>query len=313
MTGGERSGLRRAAPALALGVFGVSWAAVLVRLADAPAPSIAFWRLVFSVAVLLPLLLSSGQHRQLRRLEAADGWLLVGTGVVLAAHLTVWFLSLDYTSVASSTVLVTSHPLFVGLVSAVWLSEAPDRTEWAGIVLAVAGAAAVGWGDLAGGSDPVLGDLLAVSGAVLTALYFVLGRRLRSRLGIWSYAVPVYAVAAGVAGLFVLGTGGPFAGWGLPTWGFLAAMAVGPMLLGHTSFNWALEHVRAYVVSVVTLLEPVGATLLAVLVLGRDEIPGAATVAGGLAVLAGVWLSIRARARAPGGASWQASGGGETR
>lgn len=301
MSGGGRSGLRRAAPALALGLFGVSWSAVLVRLADAPAPSIAFWRLLLSVAVLAPFLVGSGQLRELRRLEPPD-WLLVGgAGVVLAAHLIAWFLSLEYTSVASSTVLVTAHPLFVGLFSALWLGEAPARAEWAGILLAVTGAAAVGWGDLAGGPDPLLGDLLALSGAVLTALYFVLGRRLRGRLGLWSYVVPVYAVAAVAAGLFVAGSGGPFAGWGLPTWGFLAAMALGPMLMGHTSFNWALEHVRAYVVSVVVLLEPVGATLLAVLVLGRGEVPGPVTVAGGAAVLAGVWLSIRARAGAGGG------------
>lgn len=308
---GWPAGLRRAAPALALGLFGVSWSAVLVRLAEAPAPSVAFWRLVFSVAILVPFLLASGQHRQLRGLGAGEGLLLAGAGAALGAHLTVWFLSLEYTSVASSTVLVTSHPIFVGLLSAVWLGEAPRRAEWAGIVLAVAGAAVVGWGDLLAGPDPLLGDLMAVSGAALVALYFVLGRRLRSRLGLWGYVFPVYAGAAAVAGLLALGTGSPLAGWGLPTWGLLAAMAVGPMLLGHTSFNWALEHVRAYVVSVVVLLEPVGATLLAVLVLGRGEVPGPRTLVGGAAVLAGLWLSLRARARADGRRTL-ASGGGET-
>lgn len=296
--GGEtaaRQGVRRAAPALALGLFGVSWAAVLVRLAAAPAPSVAFWRLVLSVALLLPPLWISGEWRQLRGLRAADwGWLGLG-GVFLGAHLTVWFLSLELTSVASSTVLVTSHPIFVGLLSALWLREAPARREWAGIALAVAGAVAVGWGDFRGGPDPLLGDLLAVAGAVLTALYFVVGRRLRARLGVWSYVVPVYATAAVVAGAFAAAGGMPLAGWDAPTWGYLAALAVGPMLLGHTSFNWALEHVRAYVVSVVVLLEPLGATLLAMLVLGRDEVPGWPTVAGGAAVLAGVWLSLRAR------------------
>lgn len=288
-------GIRRATPALLLGLFGVSWAAVLVRLAAAPAPSVAFWRLVFSVVALAPLLWASGQWRQLRGLDAADwGWLGLG-GVFLGAHLTVWFLSLELTSVASSTVLVTSHPLFVGLLSALWLREPPGRREWLGIALAVAGAVTVGWGDFRGGADPLAGDLLAVTGAVLTALYFVVGRRLRSRLGVWSYVVPVYAAAALVTGAFALAAGLPMSGWDAPTWGYLAALAVGPMLLGHTSFNWALEHVRAYVVSVVVLLEPLGATLIAIWVLGRSEVPGWHALAGGVAVLVGVWLSLRAR------------------
>ncbi len=295
-----REGIRRAAPALALGLFGVSWAAVLVRLAAAPAPSVAAWRLIFSVGLLLPPLWLSGEWRQLRRLDAADwGWLALG-GVFLGSHLTVWFLSLELTSVASSTVLVTSHPLFVGLLSALWLREPPGRREWLGIGLAVAGAVAVGWGDFRSGPDPLTGDLLALAGAVLMALYFTVGRRLRARLGVWSYVVPVYAVAAAVSAGFAAAAGLPMAGWDAPTWGWLVALAVGPMLMGHTSFNWALEHVRAYVVSVVVLLEPLGATLLAMLVLGRDEVPGWHVVAGGAAVLVGVWVSLRAR-RAPGG------------
>lgn len=295
--GGRRAGdgLRRAAPALALGLFGVSWAATLVRLAEAPAVSVAFWRLVFSVLLLVPLLAASGQWRELRSLGRRD-WVWLGlAGVFLAAHLVVWFLSLEYTSVASSTVLVTSHPLFVGLLSALWIREPPTGREWAGIAVAVAGGVVVGWGDFSAGAAPLVGDLMALAGAVLTALYFVVGRRLRARLGVWSYVVPVYMVAAAVAGAAALAGGAPLSGYEPSTWGFLAALAVGPMLMGHTSFNWALEHVRAYVVSVVVLLEPLGATVLAVLVLGRGEVPSWNTVAGGLTVLAGVWLSLRGR------------------
>ena len=292
------TGVRRALPALALGLFGVSWSAVLVRLAEAPAATVAFWRLAISVGLLLPLLLRSGQVAEVRRLGRRDWVWVVGSGAFLAAHLITWFLSLEYTSVASSTVLVTVHPLFVGLLSALWLAEAPGREEWIGIVVAIAGAVLVGWGDLGGGSRPLLGDGLALSGALLAALYFVAGRRLRPRLGLWSYVVPVYAVAAGLTGLFLAVRGTPFLGWSPLTWGCLAGLAVGPMLMGHTSFNWALEHVRAYVVSVVLLLEPIGATLLAVIVLGAEEAPGWTTVAGGSAVLLGVWLSLHARSRA---------------
>lgn len=294
---GSSAGVRRALPALALGLFGVSWSAVLVRLADAPAASVVFWRLLISVLLVLPVLAASGQTTELRRLRGRDWAWVTASGAFLAAHLIAWFLSLEHTSVASSTVLVTVHPLFVGLLSAAWLGEAPDRSEWAGIGLAIGGAAVVGWGDLGGGPQPILGDALALAGAALAALYFVVGRRLRPRLGLWSYVVPVYAVAAVLTGLFLWVRGQPVLGWSPATWACFAGLAIGPMLMGHTSFNWALEHVRAYVVSVVLLLEPIGATLLAVAILGSEEVPGSTTVAGGTAVLLGVWLSLRARSR----------------
>lgn len=289
--------LRRALPGLALGLFGVSWAAVLVRLAAAPAPSVAFWRLVFSLLVVAPLLAAGKGWRELPGLTSREVAMLVLSGLALGLHLATWFLSLEYTSVASSTVLVTTHPIFVGVLSAAWLGERPDRAEWMGIVMAVAGAMLVGWGDLAGGSSPLRGDALALAAAVLAALYFTLGRRLRPKLGLWGYVAPVYTVAAVVAACLVGASGAPWIGFSSATWIYLGALALGPMLLGHTSFNWALRHVRAYVVSLVQLLEPVGATLLAILLLGGGEIPGRGTVLGGGVVLVGVWISLRARRR----------------
>lgn len=293
----EASGLARAAPLLALGLFGVSWSAVLVRLTPAPATAIAFWRLAFSVLLLAPFAVGGDTLRQWRRLTAADWTAVGGSGLCLALHLVLWFESLELTSVASSTVLVSTHPIFVGLLSAVWLDEAPGRREWAGILLAVGGAAVVGWGDLRGGAAPLRGDLLALAAAAMAAVYFAVGRRLRARLGLQAYVIPVYAAAA-LATAASLGSGaGSFTGYPAYAWLLFLALAVGPMLLGHTSFNWSLRHVRAYVVSLVMLLEPVGATLLAILLLGSAEVPGPEVLAGGLVVLVGVAVSLRARAR----------------
>lgn len=289
--------LGRVVPVLLLGLFGVSWSAVLVRVAAAPASAVAFWRLALSVLVLLPFLVASGEWRDLRRVRAGE-WMWMGVaGGCLSLHLIAWFLSLEYTSVASSTVLVSSHPLFVGLLSALWLRERPDRREWAGIGAALAGALLVGWGDFRTGPDPLRGDLLALAGALGAALYLLVGRRLRRAFGLWSYVAPVYGAAGIVTALYLAYAGVPAAGFDRLTWACLVGLAVGPMLLGHTSFNWALGHVRAYVVSVVLLLEPVGATLLAILLLGRGEVPTPTTLAGGATVLVGVWLSLRARAR----------------
>jgi len=282
-------------PVLALALAGVSWAAVLVRLAGAPASVTAFWRLTFSVVLVVPFLWLSGQWRQLAAIRRADGvWILVA-GACLAFHFVTWFLSLEYTSVASSTVLVTAHPIFVGVLSARWLREPPRRLEWAGIGIAVMGAALVGWGDFRSGSAPLVGDALAFAAGGLAALYFVTGRRLRVRLGLWGYVFPVYLSAAVVAGGVVWITGAPANGYPVRTWWMFAALAVGPMLLGHTGFNWALRHVRAYLVSLVHLLEPIGATLIAVLVFGAAERPTWNTAIGGGVILGGVFLALRQR------------------
>lgn len=282
---------------LALAVFGASWAAVLVRLADAPPVAVAFWRLAFSLALpTIPALLVTGSWRQLRSSSRADWlWMLVA-GVCLALHFTTWFASLGYTSVASSTVILATHPLWVGVLSALILREAPGTFEWIGIGAAVLGAAIVGWGDLRAGSDPFLGDLLALLAALMLAVYVIAGRRVRPRLGLWSYVTVVYAVATVLTGLMAVVSGTALTGYPAGTWWVFVALAAGPMLLGHTGFNWALRHVRAYVVGVLQLLEPIGATTIAVVVLGRGEIPTTDTLVGGAVILLGVWIALR-RAR----------------
>jgi drug/metabolite transporter (DMT)-like permease len=116
--------------------------------------------------------------------------------VFLAAHFWSWIASLSYTTVASSVVLVSTQPVFVALLSVAFLKETPLPRQWAGIAVAVVGAGVIGWGDFAGGPEPLLGDLLAVAGAVFVSIYYVIGRRLRQRLDLWSYIAVVYGVAA---------------------------------------------------------------------------------------------------------------------
>lgn len=268
-----------------------------MRLADAPVSAIAFWRLTLSLLLILPLLVVSGQWRQVAELDRHAWRWVVLAGAALALHFVTWFLSLEHTSVASSTVLVTAHPLYVGLLSTLWLREPPSRLEWAAILVATAGAVWIGWGDLGVGEGAFVGDLLAALAAFFAALYFIAGRRLRLRLGLWSYVAPVYLLAALFTGISMWLRGVPAVGYSPVTWALFAGMAIGPMLLGHTSFNWALRHVRAYVVSLVVLLEPVGATVLAVLVLGSAERPSVHTVTGGIAILVGMAALVREQVR----------------
>ncbi len=270
---------------------------MLIRLAAVPTAVAVLWRILFSLVLVLPLALRPRSRAALRALPPRAWGELVVAGLCLGLHLLLWFAAVERTSVASATVLVAVTPVFVALLSAVWLREPPSRREWTGIALAVVGSAVVGWRDVAAGPEAVRGDVLALVAAVAAAVYFVLGRRSRARLGLWSYVAPVYVVAAFVSLVAARAGGSELTGLRPAAWGWLAAMAAGPMLLGHTSFNWALEHVRAYVVSLVMLLEPVTATLLAILVLGPAEQPPPVAAIGALAILTGVAVVLRSRAR----------------
>ncbi|HKK08670.1 MAG TPA: DMT family transporter [Gemmatimonadota bacterium] len=296
-------GVLRASPGLALGLFGVSWSAVLVRLAGAPAATSAWWRILFSLALVVPLALRSEARRSLADLSPGECRDLAASGVCLGLHLLLWFAAVRATSVASATVLVSATPVFVAGLSAAWLGERPGGAEWVGIGVAAVGSAVVGASDAGGSAGALRGDGLALAAAVAAALYFVLGRRLRPRLGLWAYVAPVYVAAAVVSLAGAAATGSRLTGYGPAAWACFLGMAAGPMLLGHTSFNWALGHVRAYVVSLVMLLEPLTATVIAILVLGPGEVPSALSILGAAALLGGVALVLRARARPARGAA----------
>lgn len=299
----------RAAGVLALAVLGISFAAPLIRLSSAPALAVATWRLGCSLVLVAAALLVTGQWRQWRALPRRDLSLALGAGALLALHFWSWNASLRHTSVAASVSLVNLQPVVIALVSARWLGEAPSRRQWAGILLAVLGALVVALADIPGGwrgilsalggeareggGHPLLGDALAVLGAVTAALYYLIGRRLRQQLALWPYVGLVYGAAfvSGVA--LALLTATPLGPYPAREWTLFAALAVGPMLLGHTGMNWALGHLPAYVVNLTTLGEPIGATVLAALLPGIAEVPGMGTVAGGALVLAGVLVAAR--------------------
>ncbi|HSK95675.1 MAG TPA: DMT family transporter [Euzebyales bacterium] len=275
--------------ALVVGVLAVSSAAVLVRLADAPALAVAFWRVAAGALALLPFALRTGVVAQGRQ-----RWLAVLSGVLLAVHFALWFVSLDLTTVAASSVLVAMSPVVVGAGSALLLSEPPGRATWVGLWLAVAGAVVVAGGDLAGATSgrALLGDALAFAAAVAAAGYLLAGRHARRSLPVTVYATWTYGSAAVVLGLACLvsrtdvGIGG---GYDAGTWLAIAGLVVGPQLLGHTVFNLVMGRVTATVVSVVIIAEPIGATLLAALLLG--ETPVGLFWLGAPLVLAGVVLA----------------------
>jgi len=281
-------------------LIGVSFAGPLVRLSHAHALAIALWRLGFSLAIIAVFLATTGGWRQWRALAARDWGIAVGAGVLLAIHFWSWNASVAFTTVAASVLLVNTQPVIVALLSALWLREPPARSQWFGIAIAMLGAFVVVAPDLlsrgvGGGGRALVGDVLAVIGAITAAIYFVSGRRLRVKLDLWPYVAIVYGACFVTLAVFAAIVRAPVAPQPPRELAIFLALALGPMLLGHTGMNWALRYLPAYVVNVTLLGEPVGATILAAIIPGIRELPGTATVLGGLLVLAGIYVTSRRR------------------
>lgn len=284
--------------ALAVSVFAISTSAVLVRWSGAPSAVIAFYRVLFTLAILAPV--AATRHRgAIRSLSARDGAVAAVTGVALAIHFVAWFESLRWTSVATSTTLVQSQPVFVAVGAALVLDERVTARAVVGIVLAVAGAAAMSASDLLGASafaaTALYGNALAILGAVMAAGYVLAGRSLRQRVALIPYVTVVYGACTLALLVAAIASNAPLAGYPMREWALFVGLAVGPGVFGHTVVNWALAHLDSSVVSVSLLGEPVGATVLAWALLG--EAPGALTVLGGTVVLAGIVITARAQRR----------------
>ena len=282
---------------VSLALIGISFAGPLVRLSHAHPLAIAVWRLGFSLAIIAIFLVATKGWRQWRVLTTRDWLIALGAGVLLAIHFWSWNASVALTTVAASVLLVNTQPVISALLSALWLREAPTRAQWLGIAVAMLGAFVVIVPDLAagGGSHPLFGDVLALTGAVTAAIYFVSGRHLRAKLDIWPYVAIVYGACFVSLLVFTAILRAPLAPQPPRELAIFLGLAVGPMLLGHTGMNWALRYLPAYAVNVTLLGEPVGATLLAAVLPGIREMPGIATVLGGLLVLSGIYVTSRRR------------------
>jgi len=299
--------------ALVVAVVAISWAGPLVRLASAPALSIATWRMLFSMALIGVVVAGRGSLLAGARLDRGEwGWAVFG-GVLLAGHFWSWIASIEYTTVASSVVLVSLQPFIIAVLSVFLLGERPNRSQWTGIVVAVAGAVVIGWGDFALGPRALFGDALAFLAAWLVSGYYLVGRVLRRKLDLWAYIAVIYGVASLVllAGALV-SPGVPLTGFRAADWWIFVALAAGPMMLGHTGVNYAIRYVPAYVANLFILGEPVGATLIAFLLPAIREVPPPQTLAGGVLILLGIVLGSGLRVKPGHGTSRRSEGGTST-
>ncbi|MDB5057455.1 MAG: putative rane protein [Chloroflexi bacterium] len=275
---------------LVIATIAVSFSAILIKVSTAPSLVIATYRLAMTTLLLLPLMRGS-RLAALRALDRRTLGLIVLSGTLLAIHFASWTASLRYTSVASSVLFVTIHPAIVAIAAFTLFAERSSRLAILGIVLTLLGSGVVAGGDIRLGGDAVRGDLLALLGAVVFAGYLLIGRGTRQNMDNIGYSVPVYGVCAVALTLFSVGFGQSLAAVSGRDLLIFFGLALIPTLGGHLLYNWALRYVPAAVVSVSFLGEPVGAAILAWLLLGQHI--ALSTLLGGAIILVGIWLTAR--------------------
>ena len=283
---------------LLVGILSISTGSILARLAQAPALVVGAWRLGLATIVLTPWALPRAR-REWSSLDRGDRLRLVLSGLALAAHFASWLISLSYTTVASSVILVCTNPIFVGLASHFVLGERVGRLTVVAIAVAMIGTVIVSCGDLAISGRALFGDLLALLGAIAASTYFLLGRAVRRKVSTLTYVWPCYGIAA--CALLLLCTIARYPLLGHPTLTYVTflLMALVPQVLGHSAFNWALGHFTPILVTLAVLCEPIGATILARLIL--NETPALTAFLGGPLILVGILIAAQherpARAR----------------
>ena len=279
---------------IGVGVVSVSLASIFIRLAEAPPLTVAAYRMCIATVIVAATagVAGRGGFAAVRR---ADLPLLGGSGVFLAAHFALWITSLAHTSVASSVLLVTTTPVFVAVGAHFASPDKVGRLTALAVAVSVAGGVIIAAGDWAEGERHLLGDALALGGAVAVAGYLLVGRRVRVRIPTLPYITIVYAAAAVVLLVAAVASGAPMFGLPAESYFWMAMAALLPQAVGHSLLNWALGYLPAVNVTLAVRAEPVLATLLAIPVLG--EVPPWTVLPGGVLLLLGVYIAIRSGGR----------------
>ncbi len=276
---------------LGFGLAALASSALLIRFAtDTPPLSVAFWRTLSGAVLLAPFALARSRD-EIRRLEKRDWGFIVLAALLLSGHFITWITSLYHTSVASATVLVSTSPIFLAVLGFVLLKERFKWPVYAAIVVGVVGAALLALEKpTALAPDPSYGNGLALSAALMMTLYLLVGRVVRQRLSFLAYVFPLYVLIAVIIGVCAWIAGQPFLGLGWKAYGLCLLMALGPQVLGHGSFNYALRYVPTVLLGLLTLIEPIGATVAAHFLF--DERPGFWGLVGMAVTLGAVGLAV---------------------
>ncbi|GAA0325905.1 DMT family transporter [Bacillus carboniphilus] len=268
-----------------IGVISVATSAIFVKLAEAPSGVTAFYRLLFSVLIMLPVFLLK-YVKEIKLITKTDWLFSALAGIFLSFHFILWFESLNYTSVASSTVLVTLQPLFAFIGGAIFFKERITMAMIVSGTIAILGSVLISWGDFRISGMALWGDFLALIACALITFYLFFGQSVRKRISLMTYTFIVYGVSTLTLLVYVLMKGEALTGYASHQWIYFLLLAIVPNLLGHTLFNWSIKWVSTSIISVAILFEPVGATILAFYILGETVV--ITQVLGGLIVILGI-------------------------
>ncbi len=292
--------IRRPYVILAIGLFMVSWSSIFIRLASSPPLVTAFWRLLLSFLGMVILSKAFNQTSEFRDIPKSYYKFFALSGFFLALHFASWFISLSYISVAASVTIVDSAPLFVVIGGYLVLKEKINKFQGLGIIISIIGGIIIGLSDNSGSIiqnfDPVLGNSLALVGAITVSGYLLIGRSVRQNIGNFAYMSWVYGFCSLFLFIFaiILNPQELFNSFilniKLENYLFFVLLAIGPSILGHTFYNFAIKDIKAAIVSIVMLGEPIITSLLAILIL--NEFPSTMVIFGGAVVLIGVGLAV---------------------
>ncbi len=283
--------------ALFTSIVAVSFAAIFIKYCEAHPLSISLYRLFFTTLIIFPFVLFNSKIRQeLKTISKKNLIIMTIIGLILAAHFAFWITSLTMTSVASSVILVTAHPIIVAPISYFFLKEKLSKLNAFGIAISIVGVITLVYGNYGFSNirlDTIEGNILAILGGIGAGLYILGGRKIRKDISIFSYVIIVYSVGTVALFFLCLIFNAPVYNLSLRDYFIIFAMAVIAGLFGHTLYNWSLEHIRASVASVFLLGEPIGSSILAYIAPGISQQPSIYTMIGGSIILLGIYLTIK--------------------
>jgi drug/metabolite transporter (DMT)-like permease len=289
--------MQKHALGLFVSIIAVSFASIFILSCQAPPLSIAFYRLLFTTLLLVPPLVFRKKIRdEIRTLPRTTLLMMILIGVILAAHFSLWITSLTMTSVASSVILVTAHPMLVAPVSFYFLKEKLSWVNALGIAISLSGVGVLvigNYGFSAFGLDTLEGNILALLGGIAAGLYILGGRILRKKISTITYAFMVYMVGTITLFFICLFLSAPVYNLAVSDYAIILLMALVSGIFGHTLYNWSLGYIRASVMSVALLGEPIGSSLLAYVIPWIHQEPSAFTIVGGGVILLGIYLTAR--------------------
>lgn len=251
-------------------VFFLSTSAIFVRIANAPASITAFYRLLFTTLVLMPTLILKKENRnELKKLNFKQLGMGVLSGFLLSVHYVLWFESLNYTSVASSTVIVCLQPLFALIGGYFIFKEKYSKLALSGCLIAIFGSFIIGWGDLQISNEALLGDIMALVAAGIIAGYFMVGQYIRKTLSAVPYSILSFGSGSIFLSIYSLVLNQNFIGYSIKTWGAFLGLAIVATILGQFIFTWLLKWLSASIISMSILGEAVGTCILSYFILSE--------------------------------------------